>query len=72
MQDEAPQNWLQKLVDEDKITQEEADQYLEWWQARPNITFGLGEGFQLGDGCWSQPHHGRGMGRGLGPMDPGF
>ena len=37
MQDEALQSRLQKLVDEGKITQEEADQYLEWWQSRPNI-----------------------------------
>jgi hypothetical protein len=72
MQDEALQNWLQKLVDEGKITQEEADQYLEWWQARPNTTFGLGEGFQLGDGCWGQQHQGGGMGRDPGMMDPGF
>jgi hypothetical protein len=72
MQDEALQNWLQKLVDEGKITQEEADQYLEWWQARPDITFGLGEGFQLGGGCWSQQHQGGGMGRGFCMMDPGF
>ena len=72
MQDKALQNWLQKLVDEGKITQEEADQYLEWWQARPNTTFGLGEGYQLGDGCWGQQHQGGGMGRGFCMMDPGF
>ena len=72
MQDKALQNWLQKLVDEGKITQEEADQYLEWWQARPNITFGLGEGFQLGDGCWGQQHQGKDMGRDPGMMDPCF
>lgn len=36
-QDEALQNWLQDLVDKGKITQEEADQYLEWWQSRPNM-----------------------------------
>jgi uncharacterized membrane protein len=41
MQDEALQNWLQNLVDKGKITQEEADQYLEWWQSRPNIKLPL-------------------------------
>jgi uncharacterized membrane protein len=61
MQDEALQNWLQDLVDKGKITQEEADQYLEWWQSRPDIELplpGLG-----GHG------HGGGMmwGRGFGP-----
>jgi polyhydroxyalkanoate synthesis regulator phasin len=35
--DEALGNRLQNLVDEGKITQEEADQYLEWWQSRPDI-----------------------------------
>jgi uncharacterized membrane protein len=37
MRDEALQNWLQDLVDKGKITQEEADQYLKWWQSRPDI-----------------------------------
>jgi len=41
MQDEALQNWLQNLVDKGKITQEEADQYLEWWQSRPGIELPL-------------------------------
>jgi len=43
MQDEALKGWLQDLVDEGKITQEEAAQYLEWWQSRPDIALpGLG------------------------------
>jgi hypothetical protein len=37
MQDEALQSRLEKLVNEGKITQGEADQYLQWWQSRPNI-----------------------------------
>ena len=32
MRDEA----LQKLVDEGKITQQQADQYKKWWQSRPD------------------------------------
>ena len=35
MREEALDSYLQNLVDEDKITQEQADQYLKWWQARP-------------------------------------
>jgi hypothetical protein len=64
MQDEALENRLQNLVDEGKITQEEADQYLEWWQSRPDIELPLpglgrcdsgggmmwGGGFQTWDG----------------------
>jgi hypothetical protein len=30
-------NYLQKLVEEGKITQEEADQFKAWWDSRPNI-----------------------------------
>jgi hypothetical protein len=41
MQDEALQNWLQNLVDKGKITQGEADQYLKWWQSRPDIELPL-------------------------------
>jgi polyhydroxyalkanoate synthesis regulator phasin len=37
MQNEALKSRLQDLVDNGKITQEEADQYLEWWQSRPDI-----------------------------------
>jgi len=64
MRNEALQNWVQKLVDEGKITQEEADQYLGWWQSRPDIELPLpglggrgsgggmmwGGGFQTWDG----------------------
>jgi LPS O-antigen subunit length determinant protein (WzzB/FepE family) len=35
---EALDNYLQKLVDEGKITQEEADQYKAWWESRPDIS----------------------------------
>jgi len=38
MQDEALDNYLQKLIDEGKITQEEADQYKTWWQSKPDMT----------------------------------
>jgi len=34
---EALVNRLQKLVDEGTITQEQADQYLEWWESRPDM-----------------------------------
>jgi hypothetical protein len=64
LRDEALETRLQKLVDEGKITQEEADQYLEWWQSRPDIELPLlglgrcdsgggmmwGGGFQTWDG----------------------
>ena len=41
MQNEALQNWLQDLVDKGKITQSEADQYLKWWQSKPDIELPL-------------------------------
>ena len=44
MQAEALETWLQSLVEQGKITQEQADDYLEWWQAKPDVTFGFGFG----------------------------
>ncbi len=37
MCDEALDNYLQKLVDQGKITQEQADQYKSWLQSRPDM-----------------------------------
>ena len=37
MRDEALDGYLQKLVDEGKITEAEAAQYKVWWQARPDM-----------------------------------
>lgn len=67
MQDEALASWLQNLVDNGKITQEQADQYLEWWQSRPDIELpGLG-GRRHGDGMmWDS-----GLGPRGGPCFPG-
>ena len=56
MREEALENRLQNLVDEGKITQEEADQYLEWWQYRPDIELplpGLGGRGPGGGMMWS-------------------
>jgi len=61
MQDEALENWLQNLVNKGEITQEEADQYLQWWQSRPEIKLplpGLGKlarVFQIGVGPCCAP-----------------
>jgi len=58
MQTEAVKTWLQSLVDDGKITQGEADQYLEWWQSRPDVPsgfdFGGRGGFRgmAGPRCW--------------------
>jgi hypothetical protein len=41
MRDEAFENRLQNLVDEGKITEEEAGQLLEWWQSRPDVELPL-------------------------------
>jgi hypothetical protein len=37
IRDEALDNHLQKLVDDGKITQEQADQFKAWWEARPSL-----------------------------------
>ena len=57
MQNEALQSWLQNLVTQGKITQAQADQYLQWWQSRPNtplLELPRGGGMMggRGHGCW--------------------
>ena len=37
MRTEALGNHLQSFVDEGTITQEEADQYIQWWTSKPDI-----------------------------------
>jgi hypothetical protein len=44
MQKEREQARLQDLVEQGKITQEQADKYLEWWQSRPDVPVGFGPG----------------------------
>jgi Spy/CpxP family protein refolding chaperone len=38
MQEEALDSYLKNLVDQGKITQEQADQYKAWWQSKPDMT----------------------------------
>jgi hypothetical protein len=45
VQDEALNSFLQGLVDEGKITQEEADQYKAWLESKPDVAFPLAPGF---------------------------
>ena len=42
MQKEREQARLQDLVEQGKITQEQADKYSEWWQSRPDVPVGFG------------------------------
>jgi hypothetical protein len=70
MRTEALQNYLQNLVDQGKLTQDEADQYFEWWQSRPDVPvqfgfrshggFGSAFGFRCepGTGGWLGPSGG--------------
>lgn len=53
MQLEREQTRLQDQVTQGKITQDQADQYLKWWQSRPNLPDGFG--FRGGGGF---PGHG--------------
>ncbi|MBN1862026.1 MAG: hypothetical protein JW790_00060 [Dehalococcoidales bacterium] len=50
MMAEAMENHLDKLVEEGVITQEEADQFKEWWQARPDTPLSRGPMFRDGPG----------------------
>ena len=47
MRDEAHLKWLEKAVEEGLITAEEAEEYSEWWAAKPDVEFGFGGAGQL-------------------------
>jgi hypothetical protein len=70
MQAEALQSRLQNLVTQGKITQEQADQYLQWWNSKPDISLlelpGGGDMMMggRGHGCWG--------GNSTVPQMPGF
>ena len=55
MRAEALQNRLQKLVDEGKIAQDEADKYLEWWQSKPDVPIRFGFHGRVGLRGWGGP-----------------
>ena len=55
IQDEAIQNKLSAMVDNGVITEEQAGEYLQWAQSRPDGFQGFGSGFG---------RHGRGFGHG--------
>ena len=44
MRSEALQSWLKNQVDKGTITQEQADTYLKWWQAKPDVQLPGGPG----------------------------
>jgi len=50
MMAEAMESYLDKLVEEGRITQEEADQLKEWWEARPDTPLSRGPMFRGGPG----------------------
>ena len=56
MRAEAMQNRLQNLVEEGTITQEQADEYLDWQKARPDVPFGPGFRGMGGMRGWCVPH----------------
>ncbi|MDD5510027.1 MAG: hypothetical protein PHI12_04375 [Dehalococcoidales bacterium] len=64
MMDDALNNRLEKLIEQGRLTQQEADQFKEWWQARPEMDLG-GFGIHLGDSGGGQP------GAAFGPHCPG-
>jgi len=45
MQSEAQDKFLQKLVDEGKITQDQADQYKAWLESKPDVNIPMAPGF---------------------------
>ena len=56
MRDEAVKAKLDALVEAGKITQEEADEYLEWLESRPDVDFGGGFGRGHGKKGFGRKH----------------
>jgi hypothetical protein len=55
MRMEALDNYLQRLVEEGKLTQEQADQYKEWLEARPDVPMVAGMGGRGMFQCFGGP-----------------
>jgi len=55
MRIEALQSHIQDLVDQGKLTQEQADQYLEWWESKPD--FPVRSGFRCRGGLQGRGQH---------------
>lgn len=62
MQTDALKDRLDSMVEEGKITQSEADEYLEWWGAKPDISVGFGIGGRGGFHGMQGMHGMRGFG----------
>jgi len=64
MRDEAMEKRLQAAVEDGLITQDEADETLEWWQSRPEAFDAMGGGgrFRLGEGMHHRAMFGPGFG----------
>ena len=71
MQDEAMQTKLERQVECGRLTQEQADEYYQWYQSKPeSMTPGFGQGFQ-GHGFGKGPAGGH-MWGGMGRHGSGF
>ena len=55
MREEAMQNRLQRLIDQGQITQDEAGQFKEWQESRPDVPVGFGFKGRGRLGGWGQP-----------------
>jgi len=69
MREDAMNNHLERLVAEGRLSEEEAEQFLEWWQDRPDIVLG-GFGAKFG-GCGGKFGAMSGPCGSLGPGVPG-
>jgi len=61
--------YLQSLVDQNKITQEQADDYLEWWQRRSDSIDGLSFSGRIDFRSMGGPSGMRGFGRLCAPTE---
>ena len=55
IRNEALDNYLNNLVTQGKITQEQANQYKTWWQSKPDLPIGFGLRSHGGFRGWAGP-----------------
>lgn len=61
MRDEALTSYLDEMVEQGKISQEEADQYKSWWDTKPDSYYKLGPRFGFGGRIRAFGHGGCGL-----------
>ena len=62
IRDEKKDDYLAKMVEHGKLTQEEADAIVAWQESKPDVELNYGESVKADKRGWGGKKHGKGMG----------